>query len=730
MTFPQKKKLSRYARIVVLISLIAIAGDLSGILDIVERKSIDIRMQMTRGGTSLPDDIAIILIDDASLHALDPLVGRWPWPRDIHAELIDFLRLCEARAVVMDILFTEHQKVGLGTDDSLSEADRRLVEAARESANVFHSVQLVMDVPDETNPGLLKRPLPMDFIKRFSIPTEGVADLISYNQYYLPFEELCSHAAGVGIVTFLPDWDGVFRSEALVFDYQGKRFPSLGMAAALAEYDVRKAIFQEGGLILRQGAKDITIPLTKSGQYYINMYGDYPAFSISGVLKTKWELDQGNHADLPFRPEEFKGKTVFVGASAAAARDLKQTSMGMILPGVMLQATVFGNIETKDFLRFTDFPTTLLTVLLAASLTLSAVLFFKSVSLRAMVPLAVMTMFFGVSVQLFQRNLVVNVVTPSFAFLLAYITGFAFNMATEGREKRRIRNILGQYVSPAMLKNVLEQYKEDYFKAEVGSKEILTVFFSDIRGFTSISEKYEVEMVVALLNRYLSKMVAIIFEHQGTLDKFIGDAIVAFWGAPVKIENHAYKAVLSAIQMRRALNELNKESEAEGMPPLKIGIGIHTGEVILGNIGSEKKLDYTVIGDSVNLTSRLEGLTKTYNCMTLITQDTYERIQDRIICRMVDFVKVKGKQNPIAVFEVLDEIGNVAPELLTVSQLSQQAFSRYRERNFEAAIQVYQRIRVIRPEDFLAGLFISRCQHYLEEPPPEDWDGFYVHTSK
>ncbi|MFZ5573208.1 MAG: CHASE2 domain-containing protein [Thermodesulfobacteriota bacterium] len=726
MPLPQQQKLSKSVWIILLISLLAMVGDGSGFLDILERKSIDLRMQLTRSETPLPDDIAIVLIDDASLHALDPLVGRWPWPRDVHAELIDFLRDCGARAVVMDILFTQHQKVGLDAADGLSEPDRRLAESTREAAMVFHAAQLVMDDPDSTQ----NEPLPRDFTERFSLSMEGAAELIPFNQYYLPFEELYPHAAGVGVVTFVPDRDGVFRSEALVFDYRGNRLPSLGLAAALINTGSRSAFFREGDLFLRKAEGDIRIPLTKDGEYYLHLYGRYPAFSISGVLKTKWELDQGNHTDLPFRPEEFKGKTVFVGASAAGAQDLKMTSLGSILPGVMLQASVYANIMTGDFLRFAAFPITAPTVLLAAALTLWAVLFFRNVTLRAVVPVLVMALFYGVCLYLFRRNWVMNVTAPSVAFLSAYISGFVFTMATEGRERRRIRNILGQYVSPAMLRDVLEHYKEDYFRAEVGSKEVLTVFFSDIRGFTSISETHQVEMVVALLNRYLSKMVAIIFEHQGTLDKFIGDAIVAFWGAPVKIEDHAHRAVLSALQMRRALEELNRENEAEGMPPLKIGIGIHTGEVILGNIGSEKKLDYTVIGDSVNLTSRLEGLTKTYGCTILVSQDTHDRIKDRIVCRLADYVKVKGKRKPIAIFEVLDETGSVDPELRTVVALSEQAFSQYRERRFPEAIATYERIRALRPRDVPAELFIARCRHYLENPPPEDWDGFYAHQSK
>ncbi len=713
-----------------LISLAVLALDRLGYMDSLERKTIDWRMGLTRAQTALPDDVAVVLIDDASLYALDPVVGRWPWPRHVHGELIDFLYQCGARLVVMDILFSERQKDCEVSADGLGRADSQLVEASRAADNVLYAFQLVDDIPDEYNQNLLNAPMPKDFIKRFSVNAQGRLSPREYNNFYLPYEELYANAAGMGVVTFLPDHDNVYRSEALVFDYQGQRFPSLGLAAAMARLGIGNVLLENQTMTIPVKGSTVKIPLQDDGKYYINMYNDYQQKSYSGLLQAIIKTEQDDLSNRMVNPEEFKDKVVFVGASAAAVEDLKQTSMGRRMPGVLLHAAAYANIMTGDFLRFAEPQYNILVICLSTFLTLYAILYLKKMKLRVLVPVSFMAGLYAVAFHVFNRNIVLPVASPTLAFLSAFLMGFGHYMTTEGREKRRIRNILGQYVSPAMLQNVLENYKEDYFKAEVGSKEFLTVFFSDIRGFTSLSEKLAVEKVVEMLNRYLSCMVNIIFQHQGTLDKFIGDAIVAFWGAPVKIKDHAYKAVLSALRMQNELYEMNTENLAAGLPKLNIGIGIHTGEVILGNIGSEKKLDYTVIGDSVNLTSRLEGLTKSYNAGILITQDTWELVREKIVCRMVDHVKVKGKDKAIAVFEVLGEIGAVAPPLLKIVELSEKAFSEYRCRNFQIAMGLFEDIIKTRPDDYLAHMFIGRCRGYLEQAPPDDWDGYYEHKTK
>jgi adenylate cyclase len=368
--------------------------------------------------------------------------------------------------------------------------------------------------------------------------------------------------------------------------------------------------------------------------------------------------------------------------------------------------------------------------LLLSISTAGATCFLRKPVLQTLLPIALLAGYITASFALFQINIVVNIVQPAIAAALIYSSAFAFIGMAEGKEKRMIKNILGQYVSPAMLTTVLAHGYEEYLKAEVGSRETLTIFFSDIRGFTYITEQYEVETVVELLNSYLSLMVNIIFEHQGTLDKFIGDAIVAFWGAPVMLEDHHQKAVAAAIQMKKKLRQFNQENRGGHFPPFHIGIGIHTGEVILGNIGSTKKLDYTVIGDSVNLTSRLEGLTKTYQCEVIVSHDTYVHVKDHICCHILDNVMVKGKKKPIVIYEVIDEIPLVEEQDRKIIELTEKAFESYCRREFASSISLYKNILEQKPQDHLSTMFMERCRQYIQHPPPEDWDGAYVMTTK
>ncbi len=336
---------------------------------------------------------------------------------------------------------------------------------------------------------------------------------------------------------------------------------------------------------------------------------------------------------------------------------------------------------------------------------------------------------------LFNAEHVINVTTPIVAVVLAWLGSSLLLAITEGKDKRKVRNMLSQYVSPAVLSQVVNHF-EDHLHAEVGSKERLTMLFSDIRGFTSLSENLSAEKVVEALNYYFSQMNDTIFSHQGTIDKFIGDAIMAFWGAPIRIDNHADLAVQSALEMIERMPAINQWCAQQNLPPLKIGIGLHTGDVVLGNIGSDKKLDYTIIGDNVNLASRMEGLTKSYGSPILISETTFDSLQQSIPCRVVDLVKVKGKKVPIRILQpvtdaiLAETVEQKAPAHgLTIAQIVQQtnqAFDHYRQQQWQQAIALYEGL----PADALRELFLQRCRQYAQSPPPPDWDGAYTMTSK
>lgn len=714
-----------------IVSLIAVFANLSGVTDTWERKTIDVRTRLTRSGTVLPDDIVIILVDEASLQALNEIAGRWPWPRYIHAELLDYLAMCGAKSIVMDIIFSANQIDPMIDSPTLNPNDARLAESTQLAGNVIHAIQITNDIEDEYNTGLLDRPLPETVARSFALDVEVLDPVMSKNMYYLPFKELLAASAGLGVVTFFADEDGINRSEQLLFNYHDHFFPAHSLSPILMTRPYDSITIDPSRIVLRgSGHADIEIPMVDNHEYYVNMYGHFNTFSYSGVIESLMKIQQGITVGLMVPPEEFQGKIVYIGASADATQDLKNTAMGNDTPGVFLHASICGNILTGDYLQFQGVATNMVILVPLLFLCIFCVLFMRKIVYQIYLPIAIALLYSILAVALFRFNIVIHLAVPLISMFLSYFFSFSYISFTEGKEKRKVKNILGQYVSPAMLAQVFEKSKDEYLKAEVGTKEYLTVFFSDIRGFTTISEQYPVEKVVEVLNAYLSEMVDIIFDNSGTLDKFIGDAIVAFWGAPIRFEDHPYKAVASALQMIDALKTLNKRNVSKGLPHLAIGIGIHSDHVILGNIGSRKKLDYTVIGDGVNLTSRLEGLTKVYGCSILISESCYEHVKDRICCRIADFVKVKGKNEPLTIYHAMGLFETIDPWDKTLADKSGQAFELYQLGRFDEAKQIYDDILRTDPDDGLSQMFSCRCEELIKAPPDRDWSGCFEHQTK
>lgn len=659
-----------------------------GALQALENMGYDWRMKVLRSDVQAPDDVAVIMIDEASLGAMDPLVGRWPWPRSVHADVIDFLALGGPRAIVFDILLSEA--------DSAAE-DQRLAVASAEAGNVIHAMQLYRDTEDPTNRAILARPLPADALPH-ALPGSGAED--DNNAYTLPLPALAQASAGLGVVTTEPDADGIYRSIRLWHGYQGRRFPSLGSAPLpwqrFAQHGARQRI---------------------------NYYGHIASYSMSGVLASAQQLFDGQVEGLLVDPYEFEDKIVYIGASAVGLEDLKATPLAANTPGVMIHAAVTANLLSGDLLKTPPATLTLVTIGVATLLVCALVLGVNALWLKVTLPLLCLAAYVSITFLAFRENLVLSMAPPLLAMSLGVVFSTIYLLFTEGRDKRRVRNMLGQYVSPAVLSMALEAY-EDHLDAEVGSEEELSILFSDIRGFTSLSETMPPNKVVEMLNHYFSAMTETIFAQRGTIDKFIGDAIMAFWGAPVREAQHAELALGAAMEMHRRLKDVNLWLQAHDYPALQIGIGIHSGPVILGNIGSVQKLDYTVIGDNVNLASRLEGLTKQYGVTILISEATYNQLQEPPPCYTLDLVRVKGKQVPIRIYApILEADGASARQQ---AQLCRRAFDAYLAQQWQTAIELYRQL----PEGVLGETFIQRCRSYQQQPPPPDWDGVFTMTSK
>lgn len=701
----------------------ALLLELTTLLEPIEWKTFDQRMSYYRTTKAINENVAVILIDEAALQDMNPLVGRWPWPRSVHADIIEFLQSGGAAAVVFDLLFTENTN-GVTLVGKPNIHDQRLIEATSQSNVTYHAAQLYTEIPDENEQAIEGQSLPQDFLNHFSMKRAALSAVHNDNTYLLPLNGLYQAARGVGIVGLEPDGDGIYRRARLLFTYHDHILPALSIVALPVFADTTSISAKNNTIEFGR----LSVPLDEQQAYLINMVGQYHPYSMSGVLSSIKAIRDGDVEKVRVFPDEFKDKVVFIGASAAGLEDIKPTAVSAKTPGVYIHASVASNFLENDFLRISPLVLTLAIVLLLTKANSVGILYSRTLAPKIVIPFAMACGYLALATTAFKYNWVMPVTTPLLAMAISLLSSLTYLAFTEGKDKRRVRNMLSQYVSPAVLAEVVDKYQEQ-IGAQVGKREHLTILFSDVRGFTSFSEKLAAEQVVEILNIHFGVMTDIIFSKNGTLDKFIGDAIMAFWGAPIRDNQHADLAVQSAIEMIRSMSVVNARLGIHGYPPIQIGIGINTGDVVLGNIGSEKKLDYTVIGDNVNLASRLEGLTSKYHCPILISENTYNELQSEIICGVVDLVKVKGKSIPIKLYWPLahaDDSETIRNNAKRSADLMQQAFSRYLHRQWDEAEALYRQIGLAQ----FSEIFIDRCQEFRVNPPGSDWDGVFVLTSK
>lgn len=699
---------------------------LSGALQKMEWQVDDLKSQLLRSDLHANKDVIILLVDEASLATLDPLVGRWPWPRSVWADILEFMSMGGAQGVAFDILFTER---ALDADKQHSEHDLSFIEATTTSGIATHAIQLLHD---PSNPSA-NRALPAGFNEKFALKhPQGLRPSLN-NTYYIPFNGLYENARSVGVVEFSPDSDGTYRRTRLFRDYLGEFFPVLSTAPLMDRLKINKIHESANHRMLY--LDDLAIPLDRKGNYQVNFYKHFETFSIGSVLASIEQLRRGNlealYTDPRYvNPEMFANKTIFVGTSAVGLEDMKATPMESRWPGVFLHASITSNIINQDFIYQIDAFSVVLSMLLLALLTMMLAINQTSILLQTGYPLVLagLIVIAGIALQAYQ-SLQWDLIPPLLSILSTWLLISGYLSATEGREKRRVRSMLSQYVSPAALNMVLDNY-EKQAEAEIGKEEEMTVVFSDIRGFTTISESLTPAEVVRLLNIHLDAMTQVTFDHGGTMDKFIGDATMAFWGAPLPDPDHALHATQAMIHMTRKLEEVNTKLIEQHLKPIAIGVGGNTGKVILGNIGSSQKLDYTVIGDAVNLGSRLEGLTKQYGLKLLISEFTREKIYQQIPCALIDQVRVKGKNKPVKIYLPLADLNddNLA-DMFKLVETCNQAFYAYHAQDFTSAQALFAQL----PDDpfeHFKELYAERCQTYLATPPPQDWDGVFTLTTK
>jgi adenylate cyclase len=715
-------------------------------LNILELKTLDLRF-LSRGKVPTSDKVALVTVDEKSLDEL----GRWPWPRTRMAQLLDALVKAEAGVVGFDIVWAEpdenselksltatkrkiaelklsNRELEYYLAEALKKADsdRTLADSLARSQRAilgyfFHFSPREGAGKKEKDPPKDLPPITSFNVVKFTSEEAARVPLFeaSYPEMNIPV--LSEAAEGAGYFNIFPDPDGTVRWAPLVIKYQDRFYCSLSLAVLqkyLEKPPLAIRVAEFGVEQIRLGK--LSIPTNEEGRVLINYRGpqkSFPHYSATDVI----------HGRVPAKA--FQGKIVLVGATAIGIYDMRVTPFEHVFPGLEIHANVIDSILQGDFLHRPNW-ITLVDVLVIAGvgLILGGLLTRVRALWGALIGGGLFLLVLGLGKFLFEgQGVWMNLTYPTLnlAFIYLGVTGYRY--MTEEREKKKVRGAFQYYLTASVVEEVLKN--PDKLKLG-GEKKDLTVLFSDIRGFTSISEQMTPEGLVKLLNEYLTAMTDVVFKHDGLLDKYIGDAVMAFWGAPLDQPDHARRACMAALDMMDELHRLQKKWSAEGLPFLNIGIGVNAGPMVVGNMGSDRRFNYTVMGDSVNTGSRLEGLNKVYGTNILVSQATFEQLQGEFLGREVDLVRVKGKGQPVKIFELLGPKATASADQQALAGAFHTALDEYRKRDWEKAREILQSLLAKFPHDGPAKVYLERCDTLSQNPPPGDWDGVYTMTTK
>ena len=614
-----------------------------------ENGTFDVRARWTAQPANANRRIVIVDIDNASYSVLQEKLGRWPWPRSVWTEVIRYVTRGQPGAIAVDIVFGGEDKSGAGVDREFARVLRSSGKTAL--AFAFMPTELSAEEPDtgERRKQLLEG----------QGSATGFGAQLAREEWKanLPLEDLTMASAGLGSINSTPDQSGTIRRTPVQFHFAGRGYPTLAARAVQIasgskepfQWHQRDGIFDRNYVAL--GEKQI--PLDDEGRLVLLWRGDslhaFPRVPLWEVICSIYS-EQCPNAEHFFPPEYFRDKVVLLGASAAASYEPRPTPLDAQSPGFMVHATAIDNLLSGEALRLAPFWMVILAVVIMGIVGGVLQLRFSSVIPTLTILAGIVVLYFGLAVLAFQKmHFVLPVVAPALALVLSCAGAGVSRYATTGRELRQTRGVLERYVAPQLVDYVMSNLGAIQLK---GDKRELTILISDVRNFTTMTEKSDPEELIALLDDYLAAMTEIIFKHNGIVDKFIGDGILAYWGAFTPEKNHAEEAALAALEMIERLKELNRQWESQGKQPIAIGIGINTGKVTFGNIGKGKKIEFTVIGDAVNLAARLEGLNKEFGTSIVISDETRARLGDQADARTLGGVKVKGKTIETKVYEL------------------------------------------------------------------------------
>ncbi len=620
----------------------------------------------------------------------------YPWSRDVWAELIAKLAAAGAKTIVIDLVFAAPKE----GDDAL----KRALDKYRDRVVIGYALDLT-------------RTEQKKFVS-LTLPSETVIEPASGRSII--------EDDRVGFVTIWTDEDNVLREAHFrhTGDQMMDALPPEITAESLAARALRKFA----------GEKFIP-PGTEPRRFrYTAPKDTYKPILIGDVLLPKtWKQNLANGT-------VFKDKLVLIGPTASVFQDKHTTPLGE-MPGPEIHLNIINAALHGEFLTETSMRTTLLVIAFAGFLAAAFCFLFREPMKRLVIVFAICAGYWFLAKYLFERYgifipvgaslLIIPIAAPLLVLFIGSVVVLSFDFLVERLDKARVRKTLERYVSRDVVKELLDN-PDTFFNSLTGVRKPVCILFSDVRGFTTLTEKADSAALVKQLNEYFEEMVRIVFRHQGSLDKFIGDAVMAVWG---NIVSHgpardAHNAVATALAMKSSLKKLNEDWKSRGMMELAFGIGINHGEVIVGNLGSSEKMELTVIGDAVNLASRLEGLTKEYHLDLLLGENMTALVSDTYILRLVDSVQVKGKTKPVDVFTVLGDGASQTVSLPFWLARYEEGVRLYRSRKFTDAAKSFEECLNRQPGDYLSEMYLKRCQTFIENPPDESWDGVFVMTKK
>ena len=663
-------KLSMLLACLSILSVLILYFTQNQFLNAVESRTYDLRFKTMRGAIPVHPDIGIITIDDKSIAEL----GRFPWSRTQYVKLLDRLSAAGVKVVLFDEFFPEPETAKI---------DQAFAAALKRAGNVVLAMSFKFDA-------------------EFNAKGQTVS-----------IPELQNSAAGIGHINFFPESDGINRRNFLVIEKDGKLIPTLGLAGAMFALGEHKLEANTFDVYLGERR----IPVSDKHLMWINFTGGpgiYPRYSFTDIVNGR------------VAASELKGKILFVGATSLGIYDMRVTPFDGNTPGVEVHAAIADSILSQRYISQTELEGLFD---IAAIILLGGLAFFLTTRLRLYMALPAVLLLAAcdiwVDYRLFLLGHWVNMVYPSLAAVIALMVGGSFRYLVLERNAREMRSMFSSYLSE---KQVARLEKDPDAAKIGGDKKEVTVMFTDIKGFTSYSETHTSQEVVARLNEYLSEMVQLIERFDGTVDKFIGDGIMVYWGAPLAQPDHAQLALKCVTAMMSKMKELQAQWVKDGVEPFYIRGGLQSGEVVAGNVGFRgKKMEYTVIGDTVNQAARLEGTAKFYGVSFVVGEKTYQATRDTCKYRELDKIRVVGKQQPTVIYE---PFVSTLPDDLALLERFAQGLSLYHQRQWLDAQKVFDVLATDFPQDMPSKIYLERCGYFVKNPPADDWDGVFNRTEK